>query len=618
MRPVTMGDVVRTLSAITPHPIPNAALDQPLCIVGTVGSGKTYAAKSAVERLLDEGRRVIIVDPTGVWHGLRTMADGTPGFPVVIFGGEQADVPVSPDAGAVLGELLAGDQVTQAIVDVSDMTGGERTRFLTAMLERLYVGARVPRHLVLDEADEMASQTPLPEQLRLLGIVDKIVRRGRVRGFRPMMITQRPAVLHKNVLSQIATLVAMRLTSPQDRKAVEGWVRGSADLEEAKAVLASLPKLAVGEGWVWAPREGVLERTRFPAIATLDTSATPDNDAGPSRPRAMAPVDVAALREALAVVSPETPDQLTQGSSRIIGKAQAGATTPDVLSRRDRQQTTAEAATKREELEAAERRGYERGVREAAERINGFELLFEPPSRTAATIEQMDRQPIGNLFTGRILALLDEAEVERRPDRRTAAGGMSTPYGPAPTKQPQRTRHGPAQREHRAADEDFGTARADLTPALQRVLDALGWWRAAGHHEVPRARACVVAGYSPNASTFGVYIGELAKRDLVATGAGVVQLTEAGLQVASVPEIAGVEDLRLAARMLLKPQEARVFDVIYDARGAIRRDQVAKAVGLSPTASTAGVYIGSVSAFGLIEPAGRGAVRAAPWLYLAS
>ena len=37
---------------MTAHPIPDAALDQPLCIVGTVGSGKTYAAKSAVERLL--------------------------------------------------------------------------------------------------------------------------------------------------------------------------------------------------------------------------------------------------------------------------------------------------------------------------------------------------------------------------------------------------------------------------------------------------------------------------------------------------------------------------------------------------------------------------------------
>ena len=356
---------------MTQNPIPAAALDQPLCIVGTVGSGKTYAAKSAVEWLLREGRRVVIVDPTGVWHGLRTMADGSAGFPVVIFGGEQADVPVASDAGAMLGALLADDRVTQAIVDVSDMTGGERTRFLTAMLERLYVGARVPRHLILDEADEMASQNPLPEQLRLLGIVDKIVRRGRVRGFRPMMITQRPAVLHKNVLSQIATLVAMRLTSPQDRKAIEGWVRGSGDLDEAKKVLSSLPGLDVGEGWVWAPREGVLERTRFPAIATLDTSATPETGAAPERPRAMAAVDVGALREAMSISAASNEGAKintggpTPSKTRTAGKKSSRKTSDPENS--DPTGGAGETVDRAAEIAAADQSGFRRGYDSAKE-----------------------------------------------------------------------------------------------------------------------------------------------------------------------------------------------------------------------------------------------------------
>ena len=353
------------------RPIPDAALDQPLCIVGTVGSGKTYAAKSAVEWLLREGRRVVIVDPTGVWHGLRTMADGSAGFPVVIFGGEQADVPVAPDAGAMLGALLADDRVTQAIVDVSDMTGGERTRFLTAMLERLYVGARVPRHLILDEADEMASQNPLPEQLRLLGIVDKIVRRGRVRGFRPMMITQRPAVLHKNVLSQIATLVAMRLTSPQDRKAIEGWVRGSGDLDEAKKVLSSLPGLDVGEGWVWAPREGVLERTRFPAIATLDTSATPETGAAPERPRAMAAVDVGALRDAMSIsVASNEGAKINTGGPTPSKTRTAGKKSSREAAGREISDSTGgagETIDRAAEIAAADQSGFRRGYDSAKE-----------------------------------------------------------------------------------------------------------------------------------------------------------------------------------------------------------------------------------------------------------
>jgi polynucleotide 5'-kinase involved in rRNA processing len=43
------------------------ALDERIAIVGTAGSGKTYAAKGFVERLLESGARVAIVDPLGVW-----------------------------------------------------------------------------------------------------------------------------------------------------------------------------------------------------------------------------------------------------------------------------------------------------------------------------------------------------------------------------------------------------------------------------------------------------------------------------------------------------------------------------------------------------------------------
>jgi len=46
------------------------------------------------------------------------------------------------------------------------------------------------------------------------------VRRGRIRGFVPWLITRRPAVLHKDVLSQDNILVSMKLTTSQNRDAV--------------------------------------------------------------------------------------------------------------------------------------------------------------------------------------------------------------------------------------------------------------------------------------------------------------------------------------------------------------------------------------------------------------
>lgn len=50
--------------------------------------------------------RIAIVDPLGVWWGLRASADGgAEGYPVVVFGGHHADVPVSAEMGGALGRL---------------------------------------------------------------------------------------------------------------------------------------------------------------------------------------------------------------------------------------------------------------------------------------------------------------------------------------------------------------------------------------------------------------------------------------------------------------------------------------------------------------------------------
>ncbi len=94
---------------VPPAALPADALDDRIAIVGTAGSGKTYAAKGFVERLLETGARVAIVDPLGVWWGLRASADGSaPGYPVVVFGGRHADVPITAETGAALGRLIAG------------------------------------------------------------------------------------------------------------------------------------------------------------------------------------------------------------------------------------------------------------------------------------------------------------------------------------------------------------------------------------------------------------------------------------------------------------------------------------------------------------------------------
>src|SRR5687768_5312070 len=102
------------------HPIPDAALDDRLGFLGMTGSGKTYGASTCVERILAHRGRVIIPDPLGVWYGLRLDANGKTASPydVVIFGGPHADLPITPHAGALIGETVATMRES-AIIDLS-------------------------------------------------------------------------------------------------------------------------------------------------------------------------------------------------------------------------------------------------------------------------------------------------------------------------------------------------------------------------------------------------------------------------------------------------------------------------------------------------------------------
>src|ERR1700756_1476117 len=282
------------------HPVPDAALDADIAILGKKGRGKTFTAKGLVERLLQMQRRVLVLDPLSVWWGLKSAADGkSPGFPIPVFGGPHADIPLHDAAGPIIGELVISSGIS-AVLDMGQMRKAEQARLVADLLDYLYPLNRDPLWLVLEEADAFAPQQPMGDMTRVLGEVDRIARRGRNFGFRLISITQRPAKLNKDVLTQLSTLIALGVTSPQDRDAIKAWVDGNADRDKARDVYDSLAHLKVGEGWIWAPDHSLLKRVKFPPITTLDTSKTPK--AGDARIPApvLAHTDIAKLKTAFA------------------------------------------------------------------------------------------------------------------------------------------------------------------------------------------------------------------------------------------------------------------------------------------------------------------------------
>jgi hypothetical protein len=177
------------------------------------------------------------------------------GFPVVIFGGANADLPLGAAHGEALAEII-GTSSTPAIIDTSLMRVGERTRFFADFADAMVRKNKGPLHLVIDEAHLFAPQGKVndPQSGAMLHAANNLVSLGRSRGLRIILITQRPAKLHKDSLTQVETLVALRLIAPQDRKAVEEWIKDNADEKKGREIIdvagdpADRPRLGLGAG----------------------------------------------------------------------------------------------------------------------------------------------------------------------------------------------------------------------------------------------------------------------------------------------------------------------------------------------------------------------------------
>lgn len=284
--------------------LPPEAVTETFAVLGMRGSGKTNFGVVLVEELVGAELPVAVIDPVGVWWGLRLDRDGKrKGLDVTIIGGEHGDVPLEESSGKVLAEFIV-DTRRACVLDLSGLRKGAQVRFMTDFAETLYhlhASKREALHLVVDEADAYAPQRTGPEGARLLGAMEDLVRRGRSRGIGMTMITQRPAVLNKSVLTQAAALVVFRLVGPHDRKAIDEWVSQNAETEEQrKQVESTLPGLERGDAWVWSP--GWLElfrRVHVRARRTFDSSATPKPGQSVVR-RELPPVDLQALKTRIA------------------------------------------------------------------------------------------------------------------------------------------------------------------------------------------------------------------------------------------------------------------------------------------------------------------------------
>jgi hypothetical protein len=233
-------------------------------ITGKSGSGKSNTASVVAEELLDAGAPLLLVDTDGEYYGLKEQ------YELLHVGGEdRCDLQVDASHADRLAKV-ALDRRVPVILDTSGFDDPDEGRELVgAVVERLFArekDARTPFLLVVEEAHEF-----VPQQGGLDDVGETLVRvakRGRKRGLGMCALSQRPASVSKDYITQCDWLVWHRLTWENDT-AVVSRILGDDAADDVQ-------DLADGEAIVQTDWDGEVRRVRFRRKRTFDAGATPD------------------------------------------------------------------------------------------------------------------------------------------------------------------------------------------------------------------------------------------------------------------------------------------------------------------------------------------------------
>lgn len=234
--------------------LPAEAVTETFLDLGQRGAGKTNTAAVMFEEFQAIGAPCAVLTPIDVWWGLKSSADGKgPGLPIYIFGGQHADLPLTPTAGRLIADVLIEQRIS-CVICTQGFSGKERAAFVTDFAERLLDKNREPLHLIVEEADAFIPQKPYPGEERMLGAMDRLIRWGRSpSAIGGTFISQRSAKINKDITTQCSVLLAHRTSGPQDMDAIKEWFKYHQDPERQRQVMSEISSLPKGSVFIYSP-----------------------------------------------------------------------------------------------------------------------------------------------------------------------------------------------------------------------------------------------------------------------------------------------------------------------------------------------------------------------------
>lgn len=274
--------------------IPEDVVTATSVVYGGKGMGKTNLASVLVEEATKARLRWAVLDPMGVFWGVRHSKDGTgSGVECVILGGPHGDIPIEPTSGEIVADLVI-DEGVNTIIDFSRKASGEmwgkneKIRFVTDYALRLFrrqgdlLAGNQRREPLLQILDEAARYIPqiIPsgaiDLAKCVGAWEQIGEEGRNIGLGVAFLTQRSARMNKSVSELADVMFAFRTIGPNSLAAVMDWLGEHIEKSRIRDVAAQVRELDIGQCLVVSPGWLRVEKVvKIRARETFDSSATP-------------------------------------------------------------------------------------------------------------------------------------------------------------------------------------------------------------------------------------------------------------------------------------------------------------------------------------------------------
>lgn len=267
------------------------AIGQGFAILGKRGKGKSVLAADMMEIFASRKQSFVVLDPPDAHWGIRYRVNGkgkptgSSGVEILLVGGKNGDIPLDPHGGKDLANIIVEGNIS-CVISMKEMGFTERQRFCADFGEELFRINETPRHIFFEETQNFTPQVlKFEEQKRVLYAMEKIVEEGRGSGLGFTLISQRPALVNKNVLEQVDNMFALGVIGPNDLEQLKNWFKHHVrDKEKLNALVDDLATMKRSECWFLSPewldtmvRFNVRMRVTYHAGRTPEVGERPVN-----------------------------------------------------------------------------------------------------------------------------------------------------------------------------------------------------------------------------------------------------------------------------------------------------------------------------------------------------